>query len=253
MYAFMFIVKCLNCFKRDVVVANAADRQCQIETHEIHHAKGLDCMRVVSRSFEHYAATSRIVPESGLVGVHDTFPHGQYENVWNSTDCLHEDHYCGFPGRCIIETRIDSSVPNENTECSNASTASFQMSSGSTCSIIMDVYVSGVAEENTRRIRYSHTVPEASVMVWQLLGAVVPSTSFAGIAQDQTLEWLPHRLRHPILKRSSQFLVFLILSGVAVPANSFACVRRRKKATPRHFPNRLINPWAGLFHPSKSF
>ncbi|GFX47154.1 hypothetical protein TNCV_2747301 [Trichonephila clavipes] len=32
------------------------DLQWQIEAHEIHHDKGLDCTPVVSRSFEHHAS-----------------------------------------------------------------------------------------------------------------------------------------------------------------------------------------------------
>ncbi|GFW53526.1 hypothetical protein TNCV_4814321 [Trichonephila clavipes] len=33
---------------------------CQIEAHKIHHGKGLDCMRIITHSFEHHTADSTI-------------------------------------------------------------------------------------------------------------------------------------------------------------------------------------------------
>ncbi|GFW77312.1 hypothetical protein TNCV_924281 [Trichonephila clavipes] len=56
-----------------------------------------------------------------------------------------------------------------------------------------------------------------------LPGAAVATTSFACITQDQPLVRLPHRLHHPVLKRSTQFLDLLFLSGAAAPATFFAC------------------------------
>ncbi|GFV65315.1 hypothetical protein TNCV_4573151 [Trichonephila clavipes] len=31
--------------------------------------------------------------------------------VWNSIDCLYDDHYCEFPGHCSMETNNDSGAP----------------------------------------------------------------------------------------------------------------------------------------------
>ncbi|GFX39609.1 hypothetical protein TNCV_2103531 [Trichonephila clavipes] len=48
------------------------DRQCQIETHEIHHGKWLVCTPVVDHSFKHHAGDSTILAlfHSNLEGEH---------------------------------------------------------------------------------------------------------------------------------------------------------------------------------------
>ncbi|GFW23101.1 hypothetical protein TNCV_3802021 [Trichonephila clavipes] len=43
------------------------DRQCELETHEIHHIKELDCKPVVSLSFKHHAGDCTIWLVSTLI------------------------------------------------------------------------------------------------------------------------------------------------------------------------------------------
>ncbi|GFS79536.1 hypothetical protein TNCV_2370481 [Trichonephila clavipes] len=46
---------------------------------------------------------------------HDKHPHRQSDDVRNTTDCLHGDHYCGFPGHFITKRHDDSGEPNVKT------------------------------------------------------------------------------------------------------------------------------------------
>ncbi|GFX92974.1 hypothetical protein TNCV_915231 [Trichonephila clavipes] len=71
------------------------DRQYQVETHEIHHGKGLDCTPVVSLNSEHTASESMFLPVSNPVirentlwmvrGLQTLFPFQQPHERWLTT------------------------------------------------------------------------------------------------------------------------------------------------------------------------